>query len=95
MNEQEYTDLLMKRGYIERFAKLVAGELVSIDARLQPLLDRWVKDPADQGDYAAEGYSLQAFVANDGMEYPAALLTMDWLLKEPEAAKASLKRGNR
>jgi hypothetical protein len=29
------------------------------------------------------------------MKYPAALLTMDWLLKEPQKAKESLRRGLR
>ena len=30
-----------------------------------------------------------------GMTYPAALLTMDWLIKEPEKAIESINRGIR
>jgi hypothetical protein len=29
------------------------------------------------------------------LTYPAALLTMDWLIREPEKALASIKRGIR
>ena len=46
-------------------------------------------------NFVSEGYSITDFMEKRKMKYPAALLTMDWLIKEPERAKESLKRGLR
>ena len=46
-------------------------------------------------DYASGEYSIKKLMEERGMTYPATLLTMDWLVKESEAAMGSLNRGVR
>jgi hypothetical protein len=40
-----------------------------------------------------EGYSLARLVRDYALQEPGAFLMLDWLLKEPIAAKAALARG--
>ena len=77
--ENQIKYILIDRGYNERNAKLVAHELTLLSAPLQPLLSQWLDN--------------EQHMQKRGMTYPAALLTIDWLLKEPEEAKLSLSRG--
>lgn len=91
--ENQIKHLLIDRGYNERNAKLVAHELTLLAAPLQPLLSQWLDNEQCMVNYEAEGYTIIALMQERGMTYPAALLTIDWLLKEPEEAKLSLSRG--
>ncbi len=93
MEEIAYIKILAERGYTAREAKLLAGEFIALSPVLRPLLEAWINDGSTP-DYGAEGYTIKGLM-DEGMEYPAALLTIDWLLKEPEKAIASLRRGNR
>ena len=91
--ENQIKYILIDRGYNERNAKLVAHELTLLSAALQPLITKWLDDEQCMEDFEAEGYSISGLMQKRGMTYPAALLTIDWLLKEPEKAKLSLSRG--
>ena len=91
--ENQIKYLLIDRGYNERNAKLVAHELTLLAAPLQPLLSQWLDNEQCMVNYEAEGYTINVLMQKRGMTYPAALLTIDWLLKEPEKAKLSLSRG--
>ena len=91
--ENQIKQILIDRGYNERNAELVAQELTQLVTPLQPLITKWLDDEQCVADYEAEGFSISALMQKRGMTYPAALLTIDWLLKEPEKAKQSLTRG--
>lgn len=91
--ENQIKYILIDRGYNERNAKLVAHELTLLSAPLQPLLSQWLDNEQHMEDYKAEDYTITGLMQKRGMTYPAALLTIDWLLKEPEEAKLSLSRG--
>lgn len=91
--ENQIKQILIDRGYNERNATLVAQELTRLATPLQPLITKWLDDEQRLEDFEAEGYSISGLMQKRGMTYPAALLTIDWLLKEPEEAKLSLKRG--
>jgi len=84
---------LINQGYDIKTASIVASELVLVDDSLQPLVEKWLD--GNETDYECHGYSIYGLKMSRGMTYPAALLTIDWLLKEPEKALASLKRGAR
>ena len=84
---------LIERGYSERNANLASNELENLSSPLDELLQAWIDSEDKQSDYVLDEYSLSKFMKERGMTYPAALLTMDWLIKEPEAAKRSLARG--
>lgn len=84
---------LKEQGYDNRSASMVATEMVKVDNDLNALVVDWLngKEP----DFEAQGYTISGLMKSRGMTYPAALLTLDWLIKEPEKALESLKRGTR
>ena len=49
----------------------------------------------EESDYAAEGFTLLELKQKFEMTYPAALLTIDWLLKEPDMAKKAIATGGK
>lgn len=93
MNTKDLIELLLERGYDGRSAQLVASELLQLCEPLLPLFESWLSDTDCQKDYCAEGYSISSLMKERNMTYPAALLTMDWIIKEPQNALRSLKRG--
>ena len=90
MKTEEIKKLLETRGYSPQNAGLVAKEIQSLEPSLIPLWEKWAVDAKDCEDYEAEGYSISFFMEKQRMKYPAALLTIDWLLKEPNKAKEAL-----
>ncbi|MDM8155777.1 hypothetical protein QUW14_16005 [Bacteroides gallinaceum] len=92
--EKDYIyNVLLGRGYDEKSAQLVAVELMDLSQPLDAYLVKWMQDESDMQDYSLHDYSIKQLMEERNMAYPAALLTMDWLIKEPDAAVASLKRG--
>lgn len=92
MTKEEIIELLVQRGYMENNAKLVAEEILTLHPSLQPLWEHWVNDPTVCDGFEAEGFSIRFFMEKQRMAYPAALLSVDWILKEPEAAVKSIKK---
>ena len=82
---------LTSQGYNNKAASMVATEIVKVDCQLIPLVERWKN--GDEEDYESHGYSIFGLMKSRNMTYPAALLTIDWLIKEPEAAMKSLEKG--
>lgn len=72
---------------------MVANEMINVDRRLLPLVEKWMN--GENVDYSCHNYSIFELMKSRGMNYPAALLTIDWLIKEPEKAKKSLMKGIR
>lgn len=93
MDKLEILEILMQRGYTQRNASLVAEEIVNIAPQLQQHLEAWLMDKSYNENYEVGKYSLKRLQEERRMNYPAALLTLDWLIKEPEAALRSLNRG--
>ncbi len=81
--------LVSELQYCDYVAKTTAEDLVNLHPRLKPALDDWVKDRKTV-DITIESFSTLALMAEKGFTYPAALIAMDWLLKEPETAKKQL-----
>jgi hypothetical protein len=94
MMEKDYIyNVLLGRGYDEKSAQLVAVDLIDLSQPLDAYLAKWMQDESDMQDYSLHGYSIKQLMEERNMTYPAALLTLDWVMKEPDAAVASLKRG--
>lgn len=92
MNQNQLFNLLIEREhYNVAQAKVVAQALLSLDSRLQPLLEAWAKDSQNKGDYIYEQFSLEKFMQEKHRTYPAALIDMNWLLYKPEEAKKILQ----
>lgn len=85
--------LIGEFSYSPHAADITARELVAADPRIQEAFSHWW----DTGEIVAlevEEYDIQRLADEHGMNPIAAFLTLDWLLKEPEAALASLARGH-
>lgn len=93
MDKLEIQEILMQRGYSQRNASLVAKEMMNIAPQLQQYLEGWLMDKSYNENYEVGEYSLKRLQEERRMNYPAALLTLDWLIKEPQAALESLNRG--
>ena len=87
-------DILIERGYPQKQAISIASDLQAIDPALQNGLQSWLADQTET-EYLIEGFKLSDLKQKFDMTYPAALLTVDWLIKEPELAKKSIQRGIR
>ena len=83
--------LTMREKYAENKAQEVADDLMQLHQSLIPLFERWFDDPGDQDDLVAEGLSLKMLCDKLKMNYAAALLTMDWVIKEPAVAVPAIK----
>lgn len=57
-------------------------------------IEEYLKTGVVPKQYETEGYSVQQLMTERGMNPIAALLTIGWLMQEPEIAKASLKKGS-
>lgn len=94
MNREQIVQALLKHQYTQIQADGVAEELTNIDIQLVPLLEKWIQAEVES-DFKAEGFSLLELMSLYKMAYPAALLTIDWLIKDPIQASDAIKRGIR
>lgn len=83
---------LISVGYPENAAKSTARELSQIDSSLNNALASWMNNEVET-DMTIEGFTLSELQTKHKMSYPAALLTMDWLIKEPKLATMALTKG--
>ncbi len=88
MDHSDYTDQITKRlinqGYEIKPASLAAHELTKVDDSIWPLVEGWLV--GKEADYSVQEYAISKLMKTRGMTYPAALLTIDWFIKEPDAA---------
>lgn len=78
---------LIKNGGIDpKNAELLANDLVGLKAPFDGFLNRWLKNPADIEDYELEGIKISDLMSKAGLNYPAALSSMNWILDEGQSA---------
>ncbi len=92
MKKEEIIHILIDNHYPEVQAEGVACELMAIDEQLVPLLENWTKNK-EESDYSVDCFSLMGLKKQYSMSYPAALLSIDWLIKDPLTAKQAILRG--
>lgn len=90
MDKDTLVKNLIQKGYDEKSANLVAKDLLELDSPLNGYLRKWIEEEIIT-DYTIDNYSIVGLMHERSMTYPAALSTMDWIIKEPEKALKSLK----
>lgn len=94
MDTEELISLLTTGyGYSPRGARLVAKRLAAGSPAIQAAFREWLEGGAVP-NLAAEGYTMSVLMEQHAMTPIAALLTLDWLLREPAPARASLAKGH-
>jgi hypothetical protein len=88
-----YNNLLAKR-YPEKAASILAEDLFRISTVLEPCLHSWMES-GEEADYSVEGFSIKGLMQKYQLQYPAALLSIDWVIKDPVTAIAAINRGIR
>lgn len=80
-------------GYPPSGADLVANKVEGFRPETRRAFEAWWQSGEVPG-LEAEGYTVARLVEERGLNPLAALLTLDWLLREPEAARAAVDRGH-
>lgn len=74
----------------EKRAAVIENYLKEISPELAPLLDKWLRDGHCEDDTQYHGCSLNQLIRDKGLRFTGALLTLDWIIKDPEAALKAL-----
>lgn len=89
----------MKRMIMERLncneatAARLEEKLTGIADELKPILNAWLEEGTEDSDIDFHGYSVNSLMRNHGVRFTGALLTLDWLIREPEKAAEALRKG--
>lgn len=90
---QIYQGLLIK-GYSEKQSSNLAYQLNTLSYGLKECLSKWLSS-GEESDFEANGFSLVKLMSNYKLKYPAALLSLDWVIKDPEVAIPTILKGIR
>ena len=85
--------LMSEFHYSERGARLVAEDMARCAPQIRSIFVRWWRE-GEIEDTTICGYTIERLRSEHGMNVVAALLTLDWLIKDPTEAQASLERGH-
>ena len=83
LEEQEYPSFMYEK---------TVTKIQSFDHRLKTMFLEWVETKKEP-QFIIEGYSYEKLTREFKMNPIGAFVTLDWLIKEPEAALRSLNRG--
>ena len=90
---EDIKSILIERGYPEKIAASTAVNLSKLTGRLADALKVWL-DETKMPEMESHGYTTTSLMEKfRGMTYPAALLTIDWLERDPELAKQAIEKG--
>ncbi len=87
--------IISRTGCSSQEASQIAAALKTLSPELKPHLKAWLKDEAYTFSDNYGGYSLEKLMDDFGMTFTGAILTLDWLIREPENAKEALAYGIR
>ena len=83
---------LRKEGYSSAEARGAIEALRTLSQELIPLLEAWQENRA-YPPVEIEGYTLQDMMDEYTMHAVGAILTLDWLCKEPNEARQAMRKG--
>lgn len=88
-------EILLEHGYPEQAATVTEENLDKLSGKFAIARDKWLNDSIET-DIESNGFSTSGLMQRfKGMTYPAALLSIEWLEREPEKAKPIILRGIR
>ena len=90
--EAQVQKLVSEIGYKPEKAREVVTKLGRCDPKIQDAFHSWMRGN-EISDVEVHGYSVSTFVDEYGMTPVAALLTLDWLIREPEIASQAIDEG--
>ena len=94
MNKETLLNLLKEENYPAHMIENTIAKLEKLQPSVDAMFSTWV-NTGKIPTVSIEGYTYSTLVRDYGMKPVGAFLTLDWLVREPERASASLKRGIR
>jgi len=92
--KKEWKDALMGRlGYQSHEADIVIRDLERLSPILRPILERWLTDGTESNSQVFHGHSIDSLRAGSPMNFIAALLTLDWVVRDPDKATSVIRKG--
>ena len=78
-------------GISEEKAHVLYGDILALDDKLKLIFDKWLENPKCVDDYEARGFSIKGMMEKYKLTFVSAILTMDWIEKEPDVAVKAIK----
>lgn len=91
--EQMASQLVEEFSYSISGAQRAAQKLLTLSSPVAEAFMTWWRS-REVPEIEVEGYTVASLMQRQGMNPIAAFLTLDWLFREPERARASLRRGH-
>ena len=82
-----------KYGYSAQEAELLASDLSVLDHQLTPIFKQWIETGKEESSQEFSSYSIDSLRLDYGMNFFAAITTLDWIVKDSEHALPALKQG--
>lgn len=94
MNRDEVISSLQSAsGYTQAGAELMADRIIASAPSVRKAFVEWLGS-GTLPTLSVEGFDVPRLMREHSMNVVAALVTLDWLLREPKRAIASLRRGH-
>lgn len=94
MKKENIKNILIERGYSTVGAETASADLVNVSDSLKPLLENWLSEGTET-DFESHGLTIKGLMSKFGMKFPAALLSIDWVIRDPKTAISVIKKGLR
>lgn len=93
LRTEEIRERLLRLGFPPVDADEVAQRLMELRGQTRQALEHWLETGEVDSSLGVEGYTLPRLMEEFGMTFPAALLTLEWIMRSPEEAIPALERG--
>lgn len=84
--------ILIEENYPSHIIEKTIEKLKNLTPQVNEAFHLWITNHIEP-QIIIEGYSYKTLVENYGMKPIGAFLTLDWLIREPQKALTSLKKG--
>ena len=85
--------LINKYGYVVSEAATMETELLNLDEKVAVIFENWKATGDESSSVDFEGYSIDSLKEDYEMNFFASLVTLDWIVKEPQVALSALAEG--
>lgn len=84
---------LLELGFSPEEADEVAERLLRLSGQTRQALESWMATGEIDTTLDIKGYTIPRLMKEFGMTFPAALLTLEWIIRSPEEAISALEEG--
>ena len=92
MEKEQIEQILKEEGYPIFMIEKTVAKIENFCPLIKSAFEKWTQTKEFE-NIAVEGYSISNLMDKYGMTLVGAFITLDWLNREPERAKTSLKKG--